>query len=82
VSFLKDVPLLGPMHQRPKLRDPEPAPPTPPASTDESTRQAADAAARAELEEQERRRRRGTIVTSPMGVLGEAPVTRKSLLGT
>jgi hypothetical protein len=56
------------------------APPAPPAGVADPAVQAAQAA---ELERQKKRRGfAATILTSPQGVLGAAPTTKKTLLGS
>lgn len=64
-------------------KPPEPvAPDNSPTTTDSATAAAASAAADRAAEEARRRRGYGsTILTSGEGVLGSAPVTRRTLLG-
>ena len=61
---------------------PLPPPPPVPKRDDEATEQAMEEARRKQrLAARLRRGRASTILTSGQGVLGEAPVSRKTLLG-
>ena len=65
----------------PSLPPPPPAPPVP-KRDDKATQQAMEEARKKQrLVARLRRGRASTILTSGQGVLGEAPISRKTLLG-